>query len=239
MDSQVEIRTSHNIVVYYELASPWERVLALVIDLMVMSLLMTGVVFLFASIPGAGSIMQILFLLIVSFYHLLFEVFNGGQSPGKKLLKTKVVNLSGVSPTPGEALLRWIFRLLDVTMSLGCVAGLCIISSPKNQRVGDLVSGCIVIKTKERGDISLSRIMSIQQREHTVTYPQVTRYTEKDMVLIKEVLSRHAKWKNASTKKAIIALSDKIAADLKVNLSRLNRKELLENVVKDYVVLTR
>ncbi len=239
MSTQIEIRTSHNIVVYYELAKPSERLLALVLDLIAMSFLLGGVALVFGSIPGAEAIMQILILIITSFYHLLFEIFNGGQSPGKKLLKIKVVNLSGVSPTPGEALLRWIFRLLDVTLSLGCVAGLCIVSSPRNQRVGDLVSGCIVVKTKEEGDISLSRVMSIQDRVHEVMYPQVAKYEEKDMVLIKEVLSRHAKWKNRSTKKAIIALSDKVAADLKVNLSGQNRKELLENVVKDYVILTR
>ncbi len=239
MATQIEIRTSHNIVVYYELALPTERLLALVIDITIMGFLLLSVGLVFGSVSGAAAIQQILFLVIASFYHLLFEIFNGGQSPGKRLLKIKVVNLNGVSPTPGEALLRWIFRLLDITLSLGCVAGLCIISSPKNQRVGDLVSGCIVVKTKQQGDISLSRVLSIQAREHEVMYPQVTRYQEKDMVLIKEVLSRHAKWKNASTKKAIIALSDKIAADLKVNLSGQNRKTLLENVVKDYVILTR
>jgi len=81
--------------------------------------------------------------------------------------------------------------------------------------------------------------MSIQDRQREVLYPQVVRYQEDDMILIKEVLSRHQKWKNASTKNAIMTLSDKIAEDLKINLKDQSRKELLENVVKDYVILTR
>jgi len=155
------------------------------------------------------------------------------------LIKIKVVNLKGLSPTPGEALLRWIFRLLDVTFSAGCVSGICIVSSPKNQRIGDLVSGCIVIKQKQEGDIALSRVLSIQDREHEVKYPQVTLYSEDDMLLIKEVLIRHKKWKNETTRNAIRTLSEKVAADLKLSMQGQNRREILEDLVKDYVVLTR
>lgn len=239
MADEIEIRTAHNIVVYYTLASPIDRLVGLILDLVVMAVLSVAVALTLSFALNSEAFLQVMILLIWSFYHLLFEVFNRGQSPGKMLIKTKVVNLRGLSPSPGEALLRWIFRLLDFTLSVGCVGGISIFSSPKNQRIGDLVSGCIVIKQKKSGDISLARVLSIQDRERQVLYPQVARYEEKDMILIKEVLSRHQKWKNQSTKRAIMTLSDKIAEDLKVSLKTTNRITLLEDVIKDYVVLTR
>lgn len=239
MASEIEIRTAHNIVVYYTLATPTERFVGLFVDIVAMCMVSFAISITLSFALDSVALMTILLLIIWSFYHLLFEVFNGGQSPGKMLLKTKVVNLRGLSPTPGEALLRWIFRLLDFTLSIGCVGGISIISSPKNQRLGDLVSGCIVIKKKLSGDISLSRVMSIQDRQREVIYPQVAKYEEKDMILIKEVLARHQRWKNKSTKEAIIALSDKISDDLKINLKGTNRVTLLEDIVKDYVILTR
>jgi len=111
MADNIEIRTSHNIVVYYTLASPMERVVALILDLVAMGLLTLLASLLFSFLPDNSVIIQMIILVIWSFYHLLFEVFNGGQSPGKMIMKTKVVNLKGLSPTPGEALLRWIGAL--------------------------------------------------------------------------------------------------------------------------------
>jgi len=72
-----------------------------------------------------------------------------------------------------------------------------------------------------------------------VQYPQVVKYDEEDMMLIKEVLTRHQRWRNENTRDAIFTLSGKVAQDLNIKIQGINRKTLLEDVVKDYVVLTR
>ncbi len=238
MSKSIEITTAHNIVVYFQLATITERILAILIDL--------GIVFLsLAIISGIGEglglelIIEIIAFFMLTFYHLTFEILNRGQSPGKKLVGIRVVNLKGIPPNPSEAFQRWVFRLIDIALSLGSVAGIFITSSPKNQRLGDIISGCAVIKLKKESDVSLERIQRIQERTREILYPKVISFTEEDMLLLKETLLRYNKFKNSSTRHAVRTLSNRIAKELKMTEDRVDHKLFLEDILKDYVSLTR
>ncbi len=238
MAKRIEIRTAHNIIVYFELASLADRIIATLIDLMVISAL--GFAFgLVGSFIGADTITYVSVFLIAALYHLLFEIYNGGQSLGKMAMKTKVVNLKGIPPNPSEALQRWVFRMLDITFSVGALGAIFIVSSPKNQRLGDLIGSCTVIKLGQGHEVSLDRVERIQDREREILYPGVTNYSDEDMILVKDILSRHGRFKNRSTRKAMDTITKKIAGDLKVKNIEPDQKAFLENVLKDYVTLTR
>lgn len=238
MAKSIEISTAHNIVVYFDLASLLERIVSCIIDLVIVSIvaLLLGALIASFGIPSVGWGIA---LIIAGTYHLIFEVFNAGQSPGKKLLNLKVVNLKGVPPSPNEAFQRWIFRMVDVTFSLGSLASIFISSSPKNQRLGDLIAGCTVIKLKKSKPVSLDRILRIQERERKIVYPGVTSFKEQDMLLVKEILSRQQKFRNRSTKKALEMMSLKLSKALQVVPAPIDHVTFLENVLKDYVSLTR
>lgn len=238
MAERIEIRTAHNIVVYFELAGLLDRVLSTIVDLIIMFVIAWFLVFMGFAI-GLDNLTMTLVFLFIAFYHLVFEVFNAGQSPGKMLCKIKAVNMRGIPPNPSEAFQRWVFRMLDVTFSMGALAGLFITSSPKNQRLGDLMSGCAVIKLKKNADVPLDRVLRIQDREREILYPQVTQYGEKDMLLIKDVLQRSSMFKNESTRQAIRSLSKKLEQELSITDKRKDKKAFLEDVLKDYVSLTR
>jgi len=233
MPRSVEIKTAHNIVVHFDLATLMERILAVVIDL-VIAMIVAGIIAAVISSMGLEGVGSGLVLLILGLYHLGFEIFNSGQSPGKRLLQIKVVNLKGLPPSTGEAFQRWVFRAIDVTFSIGTLASLFITSSTKNQRIGDLISGCAVIKVKKNKDISLDRVRRIQGREREIRYPAVIRFEEKDMLLIKEVLQRYSLIKNESTRRATRSLAAKVAEELNVSM-----RQVEINVLKDYVTLTR
>lgn len=238
MAERIEIRTAHNIVVYFELAGLLDRVLSTVVDLIII-FIFSWVLIVIGFSVGLNNLTVSLVFLFVAFYHLAFEVFNAGQSPGKMLCKIKAVNMRGIPPNPSEAFQRWVFRMLDVTMSMGALAGLFITSSPKNQRLGDLMSGCTVIKLKKDADVPLDRVLRIQDREREILYPQVAQYTEKDMLLIKDVLQRSSMFKNESTRQAVRSLSKKLEQELSITEKRKDKKAFLEDVLKDYVSLTR
>ena len=238
MARKIEITTAHNIVVHYELASLSDRILSTLLDFVVLSITL-AVLGGMLSAMGLGMLGMVISFLIFSFYHLLCELLNDGQSLGKKALSIKVVNLQGVAPNHQEAFQRWVFRMLDITLTLGSLAGIFITSSPKNQRLGDLIAGCTVIKLKKSSDVDFERIKKMQQEKRDVIYPQVINYSDQDMLLIKEVLHRHQKFRNESTKKAILTLSKKLSNDMNISRSRLDHKKFLEDVLKDYVSLTR
>ena len=80
----------------------------------------------------------------VLLYHPLMELLHNGQSIGKTVMHTRVVNIDGTSPTLGGYLLRFILFPIDVILGLGLVS---IVLTRRGQRLGDLAAGTMVVKT--------------------------------------------------------------------------------------------
>ena len=94
---------------------------------------------------NAFAVLIIVLYLPVLLYHPLMELLHHGQSIGKTVMHTKVVNVDGTSPTLGGYLLRFILFPIDYFLGLGLVS---IVLSKRAQRLGDLAAGTMVIKTK-------------------------------------------------------------------------------------------
>src|SRR5690606_7183043 len=142
----IEIKTTLNVVLQYELASLRDRILAFLIDFVIMlfSILM---LFAFANRIFDGTAMEVVGTLIFSlfmFYSLAFEVLNNGQSPGKMAMRIRVVKTTSGRPKFADLAARWVFRLVDIYFSLGGIASVLIASSSKGQRIGDIVANTAV-----------------------------------------------------------------------------------------------
>jgi len=95
-----------------------------------------------------AAIILLVFLLYWAYY-ALFEAFWNGQTPGKRLLKIRVIKDSGRRITLFEALARNLLRFVDAQPGfytgaylVGVVSMLC---NRQQKRLGDLVAGTIVI----------------------------------------------------------------------------------------------
>jgi len=233
---KLDITTSHNIVVTTELANVTQRALATCIDGIIIGLY----VFLASVISGGSTaISTILILPVMLCYHLIFEYLNEGQSLGKRFLKIKVISLSGDRPTLMELVMRWMFRLLDITFSLGLIAAIFISSTKKKQRIGDILSNTAVVRTENDNFISLSSIKNISEASYEAKFPQVVRYNDQDMLLVKQALTRYKKRPTDANKQLIIELHNKITKDFKINERKGDKLEFLRTLLNDYVVLTR
>ena len=100
-----------------------------------------------------------MFYLPVIFYSLLFETLLDGQTPGKRIIKIKVVKIDGYQASLADFVIRWIFRIVDLNMMSGVVALISIITSPKNQRLGDMTAGTAVISLKNNVNICCKAIL--------------------------------------------------------------------------------
>lgn len=232
---KIEIVTSHNITVVYGLATVMQRVLSSIIDLVVV-LLYAALVSMFTG--GISFLYYVLIFPVIILYHFLFEVFNNGQSIGKMAMKLKVVTLRGRAPTIVDLFLRWIFRTIDVTLSLGTLAILFIASSSRSQRVGDILAETSVINLQSQQIIELQHLTDISERDHEIVYHKVTRYTDADMLLVKDVLMRERSLPNAANREVLKALALKIKSDLGIEYG-VAPKEFLAQVMSDYILLTR
>ena len=106
--------------------------------------------------PGAGSVAEtagkwfIAFVVFVNFaivwgYFALFEAYWHGQTPGKRAMKLRVIKDSGRQITLFEALARNLLRVVDYLPSLYLVGVITMLCNKRNQRLGDLAAGTIVV----------------------------------------------------------------------------------------------
>ncbi len=239
----VDITTSQNVTIEYELGSVWERVFASLIDATIV-LIFWSVIFAFF-IDGVGSSYGFIFLYFLLFmidlaYHFFFEWYKNGQSPGKMAMGIKVVKLDGSEPRLTDYVTRTSFRLLDIYLTLGMLGTFFASGSTKSQRLGDLVANTGVIKLRSKFHLKLSDIKKISTLEdHEVTYPAIRQFSEKDMLLIKSVISRYNKYRNESHRNAVKSTVTHMMEKLEIKERPKDSIKFLKTLITDYIVLTR
>ncbi len=162
------IETPERVQLEFALASIGNRFLACAIDHLIqfitIILVWLGAILLLSTSPTSqvdevfaeapkwviAILLIVLFLLFTS-YFAIFEWLWNGQTPGKKLLKLRVIREDGRPVTLWETIARNLMRLFDIMpfpfYSIGFIA---VFLSPRDQRIGDLFAGTVVVR--ERAD---------------------------------------------------------------------------------------
>lgn len=230
----IKIQTLQNVEIEYTLANIGERILAWIVDILILSAIVVAF-FLFINfeyIPS-NEILMFLFFIPIAMYDFLFEQFNDGQSPGKKLLKIKVIALDGTQGSIGKHFLRWLLRPIDIGVSYGLAAVLTILINGKGQRLGDLVAGTSVVSLKQR--TKSSDTVYIQQDDnYEVTYPTVIHLTDRDIENIRHIARESIKRNDANVS---AALAEKVKSVLQITTEQSDL-DFLRTIVKDYSHLT-
>ena len=241
----IDIATTQNVTIEYELAGPQDRFLAFFIDVIIVIALfiLIFVVLLGAFVNFDDNMDRFFSFLPMTFfvgYHLLSEIIANGQTWGKKVAGIKVVRLDGEEPGWSDYLLRAIFHVVDTFLSFGILAGLLINSSAKKQRLGDMTANTVVIKIKFNKRFQLADILKINSiEEYEPTYLEVRRLREKDLLLIKSTIHRYHTYKNQAHTEVIDKLVDRIVKELDLDEKPTKKIEFLQTLIRDYIVLTR
>jgi len=236
----VKVNTSQHIDIDYPVAGLGERIAARLIDLacffglyilFILLVLLSGVSGLMDASPYILYIALGLYFGGYIFYNLICEIFMNGQCIGKRLMKIKVISLDGGQASMGQYFIRWVFRLIDFTLT-GQLAGLiCVAVSDRKQRIGDMVAGTTVIKTVPRTNFSHLAFNPVEETYNPV-FHQVTELSDRDIELIHEVLNTFYKTNNAAL---IYNMSARISAHLNLTIpTGMNELDFLRTVVKDY-----
>lgn len=186
--ANVGIETTQNVRINFQLASVGERISASLLDLLFLFVVYM-IVMLFAGLLGEGFVWLMLFMIPLFFYSLLFEVFMNGQTPGKKILKIKVSTADGSAPSFSNYLIRWMFRLVDISLTYGICGILCIVIGEKGQRLGDILAKTTVIKTKRKVSIENTILVDIPDN-YELVFPESKNINEKDLPLFKKVIAQ-------------------------------------------------
>lgn len=241
----IEINTSQNVGIIYEVANLGDRLFAFLIDLLVI-----GVGFLlsmlFSAIVTDDSTSWFFYMVSIPFfvfYTLVSEILMKGQTLGKRALKIQVVKLNGVDAKPSDYFLRWIFRLIDIYLSMGTIAAIFVATSKKGQRLGDLVSETSAIRIMPSSRMQFYEMMEkYNTKEYEPQFPQVKKLSEAEMLFVQRVILRYQRYKNEAHQQVLTGLCDKLKTRLNISAQEaagLNEVKFLMTLIKDYIVITR
>ncbi len=234
-----QIETAQNVSIQQNVAGIGERLLGYLIDMLILAAYWLASIFALAGFSidtDSGSIMVFFMILgIPTFlYFLLFETLWDGRTPGKAALNLRVVKLDGSKPGFGSFFVRWIMRIIDITLTSGGVAVFTILLNGKGQRLGDMAAGTTVIDEKKKVNLSQTLLVEIPE-DYVPKYPQVTIFSDKDMQTIKSVYDTARRNRNHNV---IAKLSERLKAQMQVNP---DEKPMLfvDKVLADYNFYTQ
>lgn len=228
MSSPSYLNTAQNVNLEYRLANIGSRLGAYILDWLIKIAYIILLFVLLDAVGGLNSWLPALFLLPIMFYTLIFEIINEGQTPGKRSVDIKVVSKDGAPVSIGQYILRWLMRIVDFHLMSGIIALISIGASTRNQRIGDIVAGTLVVSTKQFDKLEHTAYKSISEN-YIPTYPTAINLSNQDIRTLKEVLAN----KSENSFSLVTEAAQRVETILDVKKSGSSRS-FLNIVIDDY-----
>jgi uncharacterized RDD family membrane protein YckC len=168
IDDSYDLRTPEQIDLQYDLAGLGSRFLAMLLDSVIQGALMMAVAMVFglgAALLGRSlgdlfsrggnvlivvgvSVAGLLIFAVFWGYFIFFELVWNGQTPGKRAAGIRVLTARGEPVTVVHSLVRNVLRIVDALPSAYMIGAICILVTPRSQRLGDLAAGTIVVRER-------------------------------------------------------------------------------------------
>ncbi len=148
--SALVIRSAEGVSFSIPLAGPLVRFLAWAIDLAAIAAIlfvMNGVILLLSLInsdAATGVYIAVSFAVVLG-YGIVLEWFWRGQTIGKRFMRLRVKDERGLKLRFDQVLLRNLLRVVDILPALYMAGGLSCLLSRRNQRLGDIAAGTVVV----------------------------------------------------------------------------------------------
>lgn len=218
------IETPERVPLEFALASIGNRFLAVAIDHLIQYLSIFLIAWLFLSIAGYSSadvvdapeqlfndapkwviaVLILILFLIFAGYFIAFEWLWSGQTPGKRLLRLRVIREDGRPLTLWESVARNLLRISDAVpgfiipvYSVGLIA---IFLSGRDQRLGDVFAGTVVIRERSGEAPTFAETFSTRIADSAFTRVQrpvpitanVSTLTDREIEVVESFLRRRS-----------------------------------------------
>lgn len=169
-----------------------ERMAAQLIDWLLLAAVLfflTVIVDLWANLSSNAELLYFFSVFLLALlYCPLCEIFNHGQTLGKRIMKLRVVMKDGSTPSLGAYLLRWLLFIIDGPL-VAFIGVLIIIVTRHHQRIGDLAAGTLVIRldSYKKVSVTLDEFAHLEPHYRPV-YPQAADLSFEQFMLIENTL---------------------------------------------------
>ncbi|WP_158858615.1 RDD family protein [Lunatibacter salilacus] len=233
-----QIETAQNIRIQQTIAGVGDRILAYFIDIVVqVAYILILLIGMGNMNPSGGNEMWVIYMILavpLLLYFFLFETFMNGRTPGKAAMQLRVVKLDGSKPDMFTFFIRWVLRLIDISLTSGGIAVLVILVGGKGQRLGDMAAGTTVISEKNNPTLGTSLMVSLPEN-YSPRYPQVTQLTDAQIQQIKTILDKALVKREFQV---IKKLAEQTSSLLAVTHEQRSL-EFLQQIITDYAFYTQ
>lgn len=156
-EDRLTIATPEGVTLEVTLAGLGSRFTAVLVDMVLQWAILIPFFIALSSAGGeGGSGLAVALLAIGTFlvflgYDVLFEVLASGRTPGKRLTGLRVVKVGGQPVTFLASAVRNLLRLVDILPGAYLVGMVAILATDRNQRLGDLAAGTVVVRERKEG----------------------------------------------------------------------------------------
>lgn len=193
LDDRQTIQTPEGLNLDLTLAGLGSRILASLVDAIVLGLVIVGIGLGTNALVELGidelllsGLATIVLGVTVLGFFIGFEAFNEGRTPGKRMLGIRVVTVDGDSIGFLAAFLRTLLRLIDFLPAMYVIGSITILITASNQRLGDIAAGTIVIRER----IPNVDPAAFDPPDSSLPKWDVTRVSDEDVELIRRFAVR-------------------------------------------------
>lgn len=251
LEDRITIATAEGVELELQLAGLGSRMIAGGVDF-VLQLTGLGVVAALTGVLASGSsggvavaVFAVLAFAILYLYNVLFEVFGGGRTPGKRWNQLRVVRVSGGPVDIPASAIRNLLRLIEGPPLLGIPAMVSILATRRNQRLGDLAGGTLVIREqprarqRRRGRRARRRATAREQADIPVAAASgydivwdVSAVTPQELAMVRRYLDRRGTLDPAARRELAFQLEQGLRAKVAGVPEKLSPERFLEAIAE-------
>jgi len=174
--SELTIVTPEHVHIRLEPAGAGSRFLAILIDSMIVQgISMILLIVLSMALPrGIALAVFITANFILTWgWHIYFETRHQGRTPGKRVLRLRVIDARGLPVSLYQSLVRNITRVLDFAPLFYGIAAIASLSSSTRRRLGDVIADTLVIRDAQ--PLAYKGQLAAERRYNSLRTPRVLR----------------------------------------------------------------
>jgi uncharacterized RDD family membrane protein YckC len=159
MRNEYRVLTPESVEFVYELGGLGSRMMAVILDHLIIVAVLgaiwivaltIGVFSALILLPGMAALALLSVFLVNYGYFTYFEWKWNGQTPGKRAMDLRVIDARGMNIDLFQALIRNLFRVIDMTPLFYAFGGIAALLNPNQKRLGDWAAGTLVVRTRKR-----------------------------------------------------------------------------------------
>ena len=229
-DDFIEVETPERVELSFPIAGLGSRFGAAIVDILIITLgyillwiLGAEIMLRFTSgdeylLNVSRGILVFISFLLGNGYFIYFEYMWNGQTPGKRLTRTRVMKLGGLPVDLAAVVIRSFMRLVDILLFSITIGFFVLFMSKLSQRPGDYVAGTLVVRDRYITLKDLNIYLVDKQSEpliKTATDKRFDKLDDEDTRLIRTFMDRRYLLKPDQRAR----MAENIALSLKLKLN--------------------